>query len=280
MASGKKAAPRIGVALGGGGARGLAHITVLEAFDELGIRPARIAGTSMGALVGAVYASGVPAAELRAHVLEMHARRGNTLRRLVAETGPNFIALLGRKLSALAVLEGESVLEVFWPDGVARRFEDLEIPFTASATDYYGRREHVLRDGSLREAVAASIALPGLIAPRLVEGRVLFDGGMVNPLPADHLSDVDLTVGVDVTGGPVESGQEIPPFGDVFFRSLQIMQYALIEARLATHPVDVLIRPAVDPYRVLDFLRIEEILAAAEPARDQLKRALEQLPIR
>lgn len=267
--------PRIGIALGGGGARGLAHIVVLEAFDELGIAPARIAGSSIGAMVGAAYASGIPAKDIRDHALAALKSRRGALRRLISESGPTVFTLLNPQRASFALLDGEMLLDVFWPVGIARKFEELKIPLTVSTTDYYARKERVFDQGLLRDAVSASIALPGLMSPRRIDGRVLFDGGIMNPLPSNHLTDVDITIGIDVTGGPIENGDIIPAVGDMFFRSLQLMQHAITEGQLALRPLDILIRPAVDSYRVLDFFKVKEIVPAAEPAKDELKRKLE-----
>lgn len=269
------AAMNIGIALGGGGARGLAHIVVLEALDELGVRPSRIAGTSMGALVGAVCAAGIAAGEMREHALESLSSRRGALQRIVAETGLGALTFFNLNPLKSALADGEDVLDVFWPDQVPVRFEDLEVPLSVIATDFYARREMKLDSGNLRTAVAASIALPGLLEPKIINGRFLIDGGVVNPLPIDHLGDADFKIAVDVIGAPVEKDTGPPPLGELLFRSLQITQAAVVEARLADHSVDILIRPAVDHFRILDFFKIKEIFKATEPAKEELKRALD-----
>jgi len=267
----------LAIALGGGGARGLAHIVVLEALDELGLRPALIAGTSMGALVGAVCAAGLAAGDMREQALEILGSRRGAVQRIIAETGLGALTLFNLNPLKSSLVDGEDMLDVFWPDQVPVRFEDLVVPLRVIATDFYARREMLLDRGNLRTAVAASIALPGLLEPKIINGRFLIDGGIANPLPIDHLGDAAIKIAVDVTGGPVEKGKGPPPLGDLLFRSLQITQAAVVEARLADHSVDVLIRPAVDRFRVLDFFKIKEVFEAAEPAKEELKRALDKL---
>jgi NTE family protein len=136
----------------------------------------------------------------------------------------------------------------------------------------------VLSEGSLRKAVAASIALPGLISPQTIDGRLLIDGGMVNPLPFDQLQGkADLTVAVDVIGGNPRQGNKKPSRIELIYRSSQIMQYQIVKLQLREHPVDLLIVPDVDRFRVLEFFKARAIMDSGESARDECKRALEAL---
>jgi NTE family protein len=268
--------PTIALALGAGGARGLTHIAVLEAFDELGIRPAVIAGASIGAIVGAAYAAGLSARVIRAHALDVLRDRATLMS-----------AVLGARAGRLAdilsgfgnpfLIDAEKFLDRVWPDLVPDRFEDLLLPFTAIATDYYARSEAVFSAGPLLPAVAGSIAIPGLVRPVRHDGRVLVDGGAVNPLPFDHLiGRADLLVAVDVTGGPSPQASRAPSGFEMMFGTLQIMQGAIVAAKLKIYRPEIVVRPAVDRFRVLDFFEARAILAAAEPAKDQLKRELER----
>ncbi|MCK0198783.1 patatin-like phospholipase family protein [Ancylobacter sp. 6x-1] len=267
--------PRIAVALGSGGARGLAHILVLEALDEMGLRPVAIAGASIGALVGSVYAAGVPAKELRALATGYLRNRGEVMGQLLAARVGR-IADLFSGLGNPVLIDGEHFVETMLPGAVPATFEELAIPLKVVATDYWARGESVFVHGALRPAVAASIAIPGLIRPVNHAGRVLVDGGAVNPLPFDLLrSSADLVLAVDVTGGPSGEARAVPRAFDSMFAALQIMASTIVSEKLKSGAPDILIRPNVDAFRVLDFFRAVAILKAAEPVKDEVKRRLE-----
>jgi NTE family protein len=269
---------RIGLALGGGGARGLAHITVLEAFDDLGLVPCAISGTSIGAMVGSAYAAGIPARDLREHVHDVLRSRTRVVRRIFGERPGTLFDLIDFSPFSSALLDGERLLKIFMPLAVPETFSELRIPFVAVATDFYDRSPVVLADGPLRRAVAASIALPGLISPQTIDGRLLIDGGMVNPLPFDQLQGkADFTVAVDVIGGNPRQGNRRPSRIELIYRSSQIMQYQIVKMQLREHPVDILIVPDVDRYRVLEFFKARAIMESGESARDELKHRLDAL---
>jgi NTE family protein len=268
--------PSIAVALGAGGARGLAHVAVLEVFDEIGIKPVAIAGTSIGALVGAAYAAGMNGRAIRRHALDLLRDRATLMAALIgARTGRLTELLSG--LGSPFLIDAEKFLDRLWPDALPNRFADLKIPFTAIATDYYARVEAAFTDGPLLPAVAASIAIPSLARPVRHDGRVLVDGGAVNPLPFDHLiGRADLIVAVDVTGGPNPHASRAPTPFEVMFGTLQIMQGAIVAAKLKIYRPEIVVRPAVDRFRLLDFFEGPAILAAAAPVKDELKRELER----
>lgn len=261
------ASPRIGLALGGGGARGLAHIPVLEAFDDLGLKPARIAGTSIGAIMGAGYASGLSGRQLRDIVLEIFADRNSVLSRLW-QLRPKRFADVFR--TGLVQFDPERVLEVFIADYLPEMFEDLDIPLRLIATDFYGCREIDFESGPLLTAIAASIAIPAIFRPVRFEGRHLIDGGVVNPLPFEGLSaHCDVVIAVDVVGAPVprEKSDEISML-DSLFGSSQILMQTITSQKLKQEQPDLLIRPPHDSVRVLDFLKAGTILDSAEPLRE------------
>src|SRR3954453_18589626 len=267
--------PTIALALGAGGARGLAHLVLLEAFDELGIKPAVIAGSSMGAVIGAAYAAGVSARQIRTHAERLLHDRATVMAALVEARTGRLADLIARGNPLL--IDGERFLDRLWPNILPERFEDLRLPFLAVATDYYGRTEAVFHAGPLLPAVAGSMAIPGLGKPVRHGGRLLVDGGAVNPLPFDHLiGRASLLVAVDVTGGPSPDPTRPPGGFATMFGALQIMQGAIVEAKLKLYRPEIVVRPAVDRFRVLDFLQARAILAAAEPAKEALKREIER----
>lgn len=267
--------PSLAVALGSGGARGLSHILVLEALDELGIRPVAIAGASIGALVGAAYASGVPAHELRLMVSGLLKDRGEVMRRLLAARVGRIADLFGG-LGNPVLLDAERFVEGFLPASVPENFEDLPIPLHVVATSYWARREQVFSSGAIRPAVGASLAIPGLIRPVVHRGHTLVDGGAVNPLPFDLLrSRADKVLAVDITGGHGGETRGVPQPFDAMFATLQIMAGSIVAEKLKSGAPDILIRPDVDDFRVLDFFRHGAIFKAAEPVKDEVKRRVE-----
>ena len=273
----RHASPSIALALGGGGARGLAHIVVLEALDELGIAPAMISGTSMGAIVGAAYAAGVSGKDLRRHVLALTRQRGELMGRLMKARVGRFADLLTGQFGNPVLIDAELFLDLFWPDAVPDTFEELAIPFIAVATDFITRSEAAFDSGPLAPAVAGSMAIPGLIKPVVAGQRVLIDGGAVNPLPYDLLfGHADIVIACDVTFGPVAEGRAAPKPFEAMFGAAQIMQGAITSAKLKLRAPDVLLRPPVEAWRVLDFFHAGKILRAAEAAKDEIKREIAQ----
>src|SRR6516225_527687 len=146
--------PTIALALGGGGARGLAHIPMLEVFDELGLKPKVIAGTSIGAVFGAAYASGLSAKLIRAHVEEALGQRFDIARQLLSARSQPVLKILNFLPVRSALLKPEALLEFMLPSSVARDFAQLKIPLKILATDYYDQEQTILTEGSLRTAVA------------------------------------------------------------------------------------------------------------------------------
>ncbi len=269
--------PGICVALGAGGARGLAHILVIEAMDELGLRPKAIVGASMGAVVGAAWAAGLPASDMRQHLQRLLRNRAEIMSRVLMARVGRFADLLGGQFQNPMLLDGERILDLFWPKSVPDRFEDLAIPFTAVATDFFGRRARRFSAGPLAPAVAASMAIPGLIRPIEIDGAVLVDGGATDPLPYRSLiGHGDFVIACDVTGGPAPQAKAAPSAFEAMFGAAQIMQGAITAEMLKAARPDLLLRPDVDRYRVLDFFHAAEILNAAEPLKDEIKRALER----
>lgn len=271
-------APGVCVALGAGGARGFAHILVVEALEEVGVRPRAITGASMGAVVGAAWAAGIPAKDMRQHLLKLLASRADIMSRVLMCRVGRLSDLFGGQFQNPMLLDGERILDLFWPKAVPDRFEDLTIPFTAVATDFFGRRARRFSKGPLAPAVAASIAIPGLIKPIEIDGVVLVDGGVTDPLPYRTLvGNGDVVIACDVTGGPAPETKGSPSAFEAMVGAAQIMQGAITAEMLKAAKPDLLLRPAVDRYRVLDFFRAAEILTAAEPLKDEIKRELERL---
>ncbi|MEF2070246.1 patatin-like phospholipase family protein [Consotaella aegiceratis] len=264
----------IALALGGGGARGLAHIHVLEALDDLGVKPTAIAGSSIGAIIGAAYAAGMSGAEIRDYALA-NLTSGQIASRLWRTRPPNFSEFFADGGFRLGQLNAKRVLTAFLPGRVPASFEDLTIPLIVVATDFYAGRECAIDTGDLMVALAASAGIPALFRPVSREGAILIDGGITNPLPFDLLQDkADFVVAVDVTGGPEGDPGQIPTPLDAMFGASQLMMQSIIETKLKIRPPDLLVRPAVSGFGVLDFFKAPTILAATQSAREEVKRAV------
>lgn len=262
--------PRIGLALGGGSARGWAHIGVIRALEEAGIRPDLVCGTSIGALVGAACVAG----ELD--------RLETWVRSLTPKTVVSFLDFtLGGGL-----IKGEKLIEFFRAHFVDRDMRELDRPYGAVATDLVHGREVWLREGRVSDAVRASIALPGLFTPALHDGVWLVDGGLVNPVPvslaramgADFVIAVDLNSGLlgrhlkkrpaAPAGKPTladsvrarlgierDDGPAPPAMLDVLASSINIMQVLITRSRFAGEPADALVTPPLADLGLMEFHR-------------------------
>ena len=268
--------PRIGLALGGGAARGLAHIPMLEVFDEMGIKPAVIAGCSFGALIGAAYASGIPAKEIGDHARHILANRVQAAKYLFGVKRARIGDLLKRKSFTSLLVDGEQLTGFIFPEGVATRVEDTQIPLKIVTTDFLERREHVISSGPMCQAVAASIAIPGLISAPTIDGRLYVDGGITNPVPFDHVRvGTDLVVAIDVTGRQREPRRGHHSNMELAIGSMLIMFHQIAVLRRQQNPPDVYINPPIEGFLANDFFRMGEMIEAASKAKDELKRALE-----
>lgn len=297
--------PLIGLALGGGSARGWAHIGVIRALASAGIEPDLVCGTSIGALVGAAYVGG----ELD--------RLEDWVRSLRLQT---VVGFLDFSLNG-GLIKGDKLIAFFRDHFVDRDITDLARPFGAVATDLRRGREVWLREGRVSEAVRASIALPGLFTPVQRDGRWLVDGGLVNPVPvslcramgADIVIAVDLNTGLlgrhlKSTPAPASkqtaaenepltdsvmtriqtrltqlglnhnNGAKTPAMLDVMASSINIMQVLITRSRLAGDPADVMVTPLLADLGLMEFHRasvaIDTGRRAVEAILPQLKTCL------
>ncbi|WP_058616564.1 patatin-like phospholipase RssA [Tepidimonas taiwanensis] len=289
--------PRIGLALGSGAARGWAHIGVLRVLQEAGIEPDIVCGTSIGALVGAAYAAG----EL------------DRLEPWVRSLGwQQVVGLIDLRLGG-GLIEGGKLVAFFRERFADGGIESLGKPFGCVATDLATGREIWLRDGPVIDAVRASIAIPGVFTPARIDGRLLVDGGLVNPVPvslcramgAEVVIAVDLNwdlmrrrqrvagrsrtrsrglwegVWARLSGQPDDTAEQAasategpPSLLDVIVTSMNIVQWRITQSRLAGEPADVVIRPALSDIAAMDFHRAAPAIAAGRKAAEQALPAL------
>jgi NTE family protein len=281
---------RVGLALGSGSARGWAHLGVIRVLEQAGIRPDIVCGTSIGALVGAAYA---------ADELENFEK---WLRGLgIADV----ISFMDVRMNG-GMIKGERLMEFFRRSFIDRPIEELAIPFAAVATALHNGTEVWLREGSTIEAVRASIALPALFMPVVHDGRILVDGGLVNPVPVSlaRAMGADIVIAVDLNSNrlgrhhPEEPEKEtpsgeisewmrklqenlgafiperaddeprLPSILDVITSSINIMQQRISRSRMSGDPPDVIVSPRLAQLGLLDFHRSKEAIAEGKRAME------------
>jgi NTE family protein len=266
------------LALGAGGARGLAHIAVLEAIDEIGVKPTAVAGSSIGSVVGAAYAAGLSGKEIRRHVIRVVHDRGDLIRRLLGARAAPWSSFLRRPLGQNPILfDGDRLCKAFLPEEVPDDFAKLPIPLLLVASDLFTREEIVFTEGPLRPAIAASMAIPGLVRPVEHIGRVLVDGAAVDPLPFTQLAGrADVVVAVDCSAGPMAGGQ-VPDPWDTVFATISMMGQTIVAEKLKAGVPDLLVRPHVAAFRMLEFLKASAIIRAGERIKSEVKQELAAL---
>jgi NTE family protein len=266
------------LALGGGGARGLAHIAVFETLDEMGKKPAAIAGTSIGSLVGAAYAAGMSGKEMRRFLIALAHDRSGVFRRLISTRATTFADLFSTGLGSAALLDAERFCQEFLPKQIPDDFGELKIPLTVIATDLHRRRQAVFSCGPLKPALAASIALPTLMRPVVIGDRVLIDGAATNPLPFEHLfGQADIVAAIDLSGEPAEKRRDIPNPLESVLTTILIMASAITAEKIKHSAPALIIRPRIGTFRAIDFLQASAILRACEPMKVEIREKLSAL---
>src|SRR3954469_11443197 len=289
---------RIGLALGSGSARGWAHIGAIRALEEKGVRPDFICGTSIGALVGAVYASG-QLDELESWVTGL---AWTKMVRLMDITWKGGLIRGQRLFNLFRVMFGDVEIA------------QLAVPFGAVATELSTGREIWLRHGKLFDVVRASIATPGLFTPVVHEGTILVDGGLVNPVPVSmcRALGAEVVIAVDLSWGklgayrnmgrelPAQPAQasgwlervrpgwlggvrvkgeepQIPSIFEVFNTALDIVEQRVARSRLSGEPADVLITPLLPNFGTMEYHRAREAIAEGRTAVERMMPLIEQL---
>ena len=273
---------KIGLALGGGGVRGLAHISVLETLDDLGIRPSIIAGTSMGAIIGALYASGMSGKEIRERISRNLILKDDTWRDIVAKKS-NLLKLVkafSAEIPRGGFINTQGFFEYLFSEIRKRTFEELEIPLLVIAADYWTAEEVVFEKDDLLPALQASMAVPGVFAPVSIADKVLVDGGVVNLVPYDHLLErADFTIAVDVSKVRNPGKNEIPGALESVLGAFNIMQASALAEKMKIRKPDIYVQMEIQGIRMLDFGKTEEVFLQAAPAIVLLRKQLKSLNI-
>lgn len=238
---------KIGLALGSGAARGLAHIPVIEILEKEGVKIDMITGTSIGSLIGGVYASGVPIKYIK------EIARNITWDNITDITFPRKGLIKGDKLlSFLKIITQE------------KDIEDLKIPFAAIACDIEQGKHIVIKEGSVASAIRASTAIPGVYIPYRYKGKLLVDGGVLEPVPVSSLREMgaDMVIAVDV--GAKNVNDKVENIFDVLFNTFDIIQHELDKYR--TLDADIIIRPDVSECNTFDLDKYDLCFSAGMEA--------------
>ena len=270
---------RIALVLGGGGLKGFAHIGVIRALEERGIRPALVAGTSIGSLIAASYAAGMSVGEMTAHALSL---TKHDLFRI-----DHLHMVTRRMLSPSLYLEAplQEIIQRLVPRGT---FRDLPMPLLVNTVDLERGTQMVwglpgLQDVAVADAVYASCALPGFFPPRVLHGRTCADGGVIENLPVGVAgAGMDAVIGVDVGSSSLASARRIKDkgFAAIYVRAATVMMKALQTAQLASWagPPLLLVRPAVWHYHWFSFAHTRRIIELGyQSAHEALDRAGDSL---
>lgn len=252
---------RVGIAFGGGGARGLAHLGIVQGLLERGIPIHCVAGTSIGAIMGAIVAADSLDGAFR----------------WCAD--PDWKKLpkifFDPHLTSKALIRGDRIGELLTELIPARTFAELSMPFAAVATDLRTGERVVMREGDLLSAVRASMSVPGVFRPVVRGGRILIDGGLVDPVPIAACRELgaDFVIAVDIN--PPAGSEEPKPFEkmnlmDVLFDTFRVFNCEMTRRVLAENQPDILIRPAVGGVKLLDFRHAERLVEIGRRAVDAL----------
>lgn len=266
---------KVGLALGGGAARGLAHVGVLAVLEKEGIPIDMVAGTSAGAIVGSLYAQGKDAGQVKELIVDLARRK---LTYFVDPSLPRSGLIKGKKFKDLLV----SFI------GGDLKFSDLRIPFACVATDIETGEEIVIARGSVTEAVRASISIPGIFTVVKRGGRFLVDGGLVNPVPVSLVKQMgaDFIIAVNVipdvtdranrVGKEGTKGSKEPNIFHILLQSIYIGTYSLVRSSL--EGADIVIEPRVADIGAGEFHRAQEGILlgelAAQSSIPEIKRKL------
>ncbi len=272
---------KIGLALGGGGAKGFAHIPILEVFDELGIKPYCITGTSIGAILGALYASGHSAISIVEMIEHLMVPRNASFKEIIRNKDSfKVLSMIDPHFSfkPQGLIKGEKFFGFLYDQMQVSSFEELSIPLKTVATDFWERKPVVFDSGDLLPAVRASMAIPYIFTPVLANDRVLVDGGLMNNVPHDLLdSQCDIRIAVDIMGNTSTLPNKTPSPLEAIFHTYQVMMEAMAQEKLKNHPVDIYVQPPLMDIDMLDFHKAEAIYKQGLAAKDGFKHQLEVL---
>lgn len=266
----------IGLALGGGGIKGLAHIGLLKLLDEFNIRPNKISGTSMGAILGALYAHGLSGIEIEQRVQEHTISRSDPIKDLYQRRNKliKWTKVFRYEKNRGGIVAAEGLFEHLFSELLDIQFHQLSCPFIACACDFYSGKAVSLDNGEVLPAIRASMAVPGVFAPVEHEQRLLVDGGMVNNLPINLIADCDVKIASDVINLP---RQQAPKTMGMVNGAINIMISHITQESIHKYQPQILNTVETEGIDAFDFLKINEALQRGEASAKNLRNAIEKL---
>lgn len=251
MMEGNNLEPKIGLALGSGGARGFAHIGVISVLKKHNIPIDYIAGSSIGALIAVLYGAGSDIDRLYKIAKVFKSKY-----------------YIDYVVPKMGLISGKRVKELINILSYGRKIEDLDLPVGVIATDLLTGEKIVFYEGDIASAVRGSISIPGIFVPESWNGRLLVDGGVIDRIPVSVVKEMgaDFVIGVDVS--PINVSGEVSTIYDVIMQSIEIMQHELVRAR--EFASNIMIRPELDHYNSRSFTDLENIIQTGEEATEKL----------
>jgi NTE family protein len=268
---------KLGLALGSGGARGLTHLGVINALSSAGVKIEFVSGASVGALIGAFLAAG---------------KLDDLIAFMAPLTRKESLKMVDIMFPTSGLIEGKKIEQLLRERLGTVRIEDLPIPFACVATNFYTGQEVIMTKGDLVTAVRASISIPGVFKPVAVDGMLLVDGGVVNPVPVQVVRDLgaEFIIAVDIcpeiakkmtiqhpvidagrAGGADGKGEiKLPNVFEIIMGSITIMESQIVDMRMKTERPDVIVKPSVEDIGTYDFHRYQEGVQRGESATEQV----------
>ena len=268
---------KFGLALGGGGVKGLAHIALLKKLDELSIKPSYIAGTSIGALIGALYATGLSGKQIeeriKDHVIHKHDSTQSIYKK--SKNLTKWFRVFSFDKNQRGIFSARGLFEHLFTELIDHDFEDLSIPFAAVATNFYTGKELVITDGDLLTGIQASIAVPGVFSAIERDGILLVDGGLVNNLPCSVVAaKTPMWIASDVMSLPKGSHPKTP---QLLSGAVSIVLHNQTAQTLERFPPRILFQPSLQSIDAFDFHKINIALDAGNQAIEHVSSQLEAL---
>jgi NTE family protein len=243
--------PRIGIALGAGGARGFAHIGVFQVLEKMGIQVDMVAGSSMGSLIGAYFCTGMDTHYMETLAVSLKRRHW------IDFTVPKMGFVNGARIMDMVRFLTKNM-----------NIEDLQIPLAVVATDVEKGERVVFREGPIHQAVRGSISIPGIFTPHRYQGRLLIDGGVIDRVPVHVAREMgaDIVIAVDV--GLFERETQVKSIFDVIFQSIEIMEREILRSRMID--ADIVVRPDVGHISSTAFTGIDECIVRGREATERV----------
>lgn len=293
---------KIGLTLGGGGARGICHIEFIKVLDNMNLKPSVISGTSIGAIIGAFYASGLTGKEINDILdtidisnkkidkdISASKTEGSKIEKFVDDKITDIKEYYKKfenihKMIDISFFKNTSFIygkgvEKFFNDNLpVKTFEELKIPLKIVATDYWEQKQVIFDSGDLISAIRASMSIPAVFEPVINDDMVLIDGGITNNLPYDIIQDeCDITVAIDVSGNvSIPNKVKAPNLFDNIMNSFTILQDSILKYQMKIKTPDIYIKPELIDVGILDFHKANLILKSVENDVNILKNALEE----